>query len=470
MLDSVRVRLALWYIIILSLVLLAFSISVYALIAKTLYERLDADIRLSAESAQVTLVDEIAAKHAPEDSAAKAVNDLSTLDASAIFSASGTLLSEQPAMGDIHVTLPPIDLIPVSEPYFSTIVAAGDQRRLMAQRIKVPSTDGQFFIVISHSFESVDQGLSRIRRILYLAVPGAIIFSAGGGWFLSRRSLAPVVSMSERARRISAENLSQRLPVVNPRDELGRLASTFNELLARLDASFTQQRRFMADASHELRTPLSVIRTSAEVTLERDHRSEIEYRDALKIIDEQVRRLSNIVGDMFTLARADVGRRTLNISEFYLDELVQEAARAARILGESGQVTVEVSPLDEINYRGDEGLLRQMLLNLMENAVKYTLPGGYVRINVEQSAEFYNITVADSGIGIPGKEQALIFERFYRVDKARSGVDTADRWGAGLGLSIAMWIAHAHGGSLKLSHSDETGSTFVAALPVQNRN
>jgi len=109
-----------------------------------------------------------------------------------------------------------------------------------------------------------------------------------------------------------------------------------------------------------------------------------------------------------------------------------------------------------------------MLLNLMENAVKYTLPGGYVRINVEQSAEFYNITVADSGIGIPGKEQALIFERFYRVDKARSGVDTADRWGAGLGLSIAMWIAHAHGGSLKLSHSDETGSTFVAALPVQN--
>jgi signal transduction histidine kinase len=272
--------------------------------------------------------------------------------------------------------------------------------------------------------------------------------------------------MSDRAHKISAENLSQRLPVANPRDELGKLAGTFNELLARLDTSFSQQRRFMADASHELRTPLSVIRTSAEVTLGRENRDEPEYRDALKIIDEQVKRLSHIVEDMFTLSRADVGRRALTVTDFYLDELILETARAATILGARKEVRIETLEMGEIPFRGDEGLLRQMLLNLLDNAVKYTPAGGFVRVKVEQSEARYRILVEDSGLGIPEREQELIFERFYRVDKARSGTAESDGWGAGLGLSIARWIAQAHGGDLVLQHSDDTGSTFCATLPM----
>jgi two-component system OmpR family sensor kinase len=466
MLDSVRVRLALWYVSILALVLIVFSVSVYALIASTLYERLDADLHRSVESVALTFVDEVVAKHSLHDAANNALNELSTLDSSAIFSSTGELVSEQPAQGDIHVTLLPQGDAPLTDFSFATVNSKGIQRRVIARRVSVPSSDSPFFIVISRSFESVDLGLQRIRRILYLAVPGALIFSALGGWFLSRRSLASVVYMSDRARKISAENLSQRLPVANPRDELGRLAGTFNELLARLDTSFSQQRRFMADASHELRTPLSVIRTSAEVTLGRENRDESEYRDALKIIDEQVKRLSHIVEDMFTLSRADVGRRALAVTDFYLDELILEAARAATILGARKGVRIETPTMGEISFRGDEGLLRQMLLNLLDNAVKYTPAGGFVRVKVEQSEAHYRILVEDSGLGIPDREQELIFERFYRVDKARSGTAESDGWGAGLGLSIARWIAQAHGGDLVLQHSDGTGSTFRATLPL----
>jgi signal transduction histidine kinase len=273
--------------------------------------------------------------------------------------------------------------------------------------------------------------------------------------------------MSERARRIGAENLEQRLPVANPRDEIGRLAAAFNELLGRLDESFSYQRRFMADASHELRTPLSVIRTATGVTLERDGRAEGEYRDALKIVDEQARRLTHIVEDMFTLARADAGQPGLNLCDLYLDELVTEVARAADVLAWRKDVRVSVTPAEETLFHGDEGLLRQMLLNLVDNAVKHTSAGGSVQIRLARENGHHAITVADTGTGIPAAAQQHIFERFYRADKARSRVEAVggDNGGAGLGLSISHWIAEAHGGHLELRHSDESGSTFVATLP-----
>ncbi|MGH9903547.1 MAG: sensor histidine kinase, partial [Pyrinomonadaceae bacterium] len=256
------------------------------------------------------------------------------------------------------------------------------------------------------------------------------------GFFLARRSLAPVAAMSERARRIGAENLGERLPVANPRDELGRLAAAFNELLARLDASFDRQRQFMADASHELRTPLSVMHTTAEVTLEQPRRAEGEYRDALEMMDAQVRRLSRIVEDMFTLARADAGRRPLRGSDFYLEELIGETARAARMLAERKGVSVEVAGAEaETPFRGDEGLLRQMLLNLLDNAVRHTPAGGRVRVSLARSDSVCEISVADSGRGIPAEARAHIFERFYRADEARARAGTDGGGGAGLGLS-----------------------------------
>jgi signal transduction histidine kinase len=270
--------------------------------------------------------------------------------------------------------------------------------------------------------------------------------------------------MADQARRIGAEHLDRRLPVANARDELGHLALTFNELLDRLTASLDQQRQFMADASHELRTPLAAIRSAAGVTLQRERESG-EYRDALALVDEQGRRLGRLVDDMFTLARADTGHAPLKPQPFYLDELIAEIARAASQIGRRRSVAVIAEPAAETAFVGDEELIRRMLTNLVDNAVRYSPEGGAVRIAMVCDADCSRIAVTDKGPGIAPDTQSHIFDRFYRGDKARThGVSDE---GAGLGLAIARWVAEAHGGRLALEQSDAGGSTFVVTLPME---
>jgi heavy metal sensor kinase len=269
--------------------------------------------------------------------------------------------------------------------------------------------------------------------------------------------------MAKRARQIGAGSLDRQLPVANPRDELGQLATSFNELLSRLDAAFDEQRRFMADASHELRTPLSVMSTAAGVTLKKEHRGEGEYREALQMMAEQTRRLSRIVQDMFILARADAGHYPLQSRALYLNDLLDEAARAGGLLASDKGVTVELTNLPEAAFHGDEDLLRQMVMNLLDNAVKFTPAGGVVRLRLTRRGGEYLLSVSDTGPGIPEEAREHIFERFYRADKARS---RAEDGGAGLGLAISRWIAQAHGGGLELADSDENGTTLVVRLPA----
>jgi signal transduction histidine kinase len=273
------------------------------------------------------------------------------------------------------------------------------------------------------------------------------------------------MAMSEQARCIGAENLEQRLVSDNPRNELGRLAATFNGLLTRLSEAFSQQRQFMADASHELRTPLSAIRTACAVILQREDRASSEYRDALAMVEQQARRLTRIVEDMFLLARADAGNSMLRIDHLYLDELLAESTRGAAVLATQKNLHLEISVLPESSLRGDESLLRQMFWNLLDNAIKYTPNEGRVRIALESQDAQYVITVSDTGSGIPAASQPYIFERFYRADQMRSRTETGPESGAGLGLSIARWIAEAHDGRVDLQRSDQTGSTFVIYLP-----
>jgi signal transduction histidine kinase len=225
----------------------------------------------------------------------------------------------------------------------------------------------------------------------------------------------------------------------------------------------------MADASHELRTPLSVIRTATDVTLGRDHREEQEYRDALRIASEQTHRLTRIVEDMFTLARADAGSRTLDQSDFYLDELIDETTRAAAVLAASKGIKLERHEVPEMFCRGDEGLLKQMLMNLLGNSLKHTPAGGVISVGVERNNGEYQISVADTGSGIPADAQAHVFERFFRADKARAR-SGSDGGGAGLGLAIARWIAEAHEGRLELMRSDSNGTVFVASLPAPSKS
>ena len=471
MFDSVRARLTLWYVGVLALVLVAFSIGVYVVVTAILYDSLDTELRATMDETNLSLVHEIDVEKREERTAATSVLDehIAPRQAAAIFDANGNLVAEDTADGITHAFLPSIDFVPATGTQLYTLPTTQqdrvDQRRIAVERIHTASKP--YILVVSQPFDVVRRELRLLRLILIFVVLVTLALTGFGGWFLARRSLAPVVQMTERARRISAENLDQRLPVSNPHDELGRLAATFNELLTRLDDAFEQQHRFMADASHELRTPLSVMRTATGVTLEQQARSDSEYREALGIIDEQARRLTHIVEEMFMLARADGGRRVLQLSEFYLDKLLCETARAAEVLATRKGITIEVAEFPVVHYRGDEGLLRQMVLNLLDNAIKHTLPGGVVRIAVEQQSTTYAIVVSDTGTGIPPEAQAHIFERFYRVDKARSRADaSAVGGGAGLGLSIAKWTAEVHLGHLELRHSDTKGSTFVASLPA----
>jgi signal transduction histidine kinase len=272
--------------------------------------------------------------------------------------------------------------------------------------------------------------------------------------------------MGAQAGLISAENLHERLAIRNPKDELGQLAERFNSLLDRLDRSFDQQKRFVADASHELRTPVAILCGETEVTLSHPVRAPEEYRESLAILGAEARRLKHIVEDLFTLARADAGQHPLVLTDFYLDELAGECVRSMRTLAAAKQISLHLDAPSEMPIHADESLLRRMVLNLLDNAIKYTPAGGEVHIRCEHSDAFYQVAVRDNGQGVPSELHARIFERFFRVDKARSRSGGAsDGSGAGLGLSISSWIAASHGGKLDLTSSTPEGSTFTISLP-----
>lgn len=298
---------------------------------------------------------------------------------------------------------------------------------------------------------------------------GSIGSTAGGHRriFCGEKSLAPVADMGAQVERISAANLHERLDVRNATDELGRLARTFNDLLDRLDQSFERQRRFISDASHELRTPISILRGEAEVALSQLSRPPEEYRESLAMLYEEAQRLSNIVEDLFTLTRADAGEYRLTRTDFYLDELAADCVRATRALAQAKSITLSVVAAHEMPVRADEDLLRRMILNLLDNAIKYTPEGGNVSVTCDSAPNGYELSVTDSGLGIPIAMQSRIFERFFRVDKARSR--TGRDGGAGLGLAIARWIAEAHLGRIELVQSNGAGSTFKVYIPASNK-
>jgi heavy metal sensor kinase len=346
-----------------------------------------------------------------------------------------------------------------------------DRHRLALRRVIIPSHDARFIVVAASSLEPTDEELEFLREILAYVVPLALLLAGIGGWVLARQSLSPLAAMADRASNMTAENLSGRLPVANPRDELGRLAATINHLLSRLEASMIaqrqlmgSQRQFMADASHELRSPVATTRTAANVALQQPHRQELEYRDTLAIIEQQAARLSRIVDDMFTLARADAGTYPLRKMPMYLDEVVEDVVKAARVLASTRDVSIDAATIPSAAFTGDEELIRRLMVNLIDNAIRYTRAGSSVHVDLARAAGGYALSVSDHGPGIPADVQPHIFERFYRADAARTRGEGSDG-GAGLGLAVARWIAEVHGGDLKLAQSSDAGTIFTAFLP-----
>jgi two-component system OmpR family sensor kinase len=468
MLNSIRARLTLWYVAVLGILLIIVSVGVYMYSARSLDDRFDARLGSTLEATAAALKHLGIGQSNDLQIVTRALQELNFPNQTvAVLDAGGHVIAQKAGPGGPPLRLPPFN--PLENIRFYELpesrLDTDDSCRGVCQRFTNTSTASSYGVVVMQSIEPLNDQLDMLAEVLYIVVPFTLVLASFGGWLLAGRSLAPVVAMSEQVQHISAADLDQRLSIVNPRDELGRLATTFNDLLARLSAAFSQQRQFMADASHELRTPLSVMRTAAQVTLEKTQRGESEYRDALGIIEQQTQRLSSLVEDMFILARADSAGIVADTAELYLDEVVSEAARAAAVLATRKGVKLKIGSLTEAPYRGDERLLRQMLMNLLDNAIKYTPSGGTVSVALDKYETEYRITIADTGVGISAEAQPRIFERFFRGDQSRSRSDASDEGGAGLGLPIARWVAEAHQGRLKLRTSDPSGSTFVVFLP-----
>ncbi|HET9371087.1 MAG TPA: ATP-binding protein [Vicinamibacterales bacterium] len=468
MFESVRARLTAWYVSLLAAILIAVVGLIYLLLARALYARIDAGLQALVGIAATSLANDLNGGQDAETAARRTTGELgSRQNVVAIYDGRGRLLGEAGREDDIVIPLVPADEIPTDVVRFITIVETDDRddrHRLAMQRVVVPAFEAPFVIVTGTSLEPTDEELESLRSILIYVVPLSLVIAGIGGWFLAGRSLSPVVAMADRARQIGIENLGERLPVANPRDELGRLAGTFNELLARLQGSMNQQRQFMADASHELRTPVTTARTAATVALQQPSRAEAEYRETLAIVEQETTRLSRIVDDMFTLARADAGSYPIRIAPMYVDEVVDDVVRAARVVASSRDVTIAAASVRPAPFSGDEDLIRRLIVNLLDNAVRYAPSGSRVRVALDRDAGgAYAISVSDEGPGIPAEIQPRIFERFYRVDAARTHGESSDG-GAGLGLALVRWIARAHGGDVTVAASSRLGSTFVVTL------
>lgn len=351
----------------------------------------------------------------------------------------------------------------LTSPAVLTIESSLGAYRVRAQRLDV---DGASYLLMGrYPLREAEQTMVDIRRIYSVAIPLLIAAAAISGYFLALRSLAPVASMAERATEISATNLHERVPVGGG-DELVRLARVINDLLDRLQRSFDQQRRFMADASHELRTPTAIVRTEADVTLSQTHRTEEEYRESVGIMQDAARRLTRIVDDLFLLARSDAGHLVVHRAPLHLEDVVDDATRGVRPLAARRGVQVTIVDAVEAPVMGDADLLGRLLLNLLDNAIKHSPDGGEVRVCMTRDGSRVRVAVADQGPGIPDEARERIFERFFRVDAARTRQETSHTSGAGLGLAIARRIAEAHEGELRLGVSKPGRTEFEVTLPL----
>jgi two-component system OmpR family sensor kinase len=481
MLDSVRVRLTVWYSAVLAVVLVMVCATTYLIVQKTSMRRTDGDLSVLADSFLVTFQAELADATNSQGSAVLSaarqsmVEHRSNSDAFVVLAPGGEIVanSSDANSSDTRAGSAVARAVASSEfQRFKTMALSkeasletirGERSRFRAYSRQFKGSGQNYLLVVLHSLRTQNDMLETLRLTFAWMILVGLVLAGTGGYFLAKKSLAPVVEMGAHARRIGATNLHERLPVLNANDELGELATIFNDLLNRLDESFDRQRRFIADASHELRTPLAILRGEAEVAMSQQGRTAEDYLESLGILHEETSRLIKIVEDLFTLSRADSGQYLLSPEDVYLEEVVADCAHSVRTLAREKNIELSVDASSECLIRGDQPLLRRMILNVLDNAIKYTNEGGRVEIACRATTIGFEVHVTDTGPGIPPELHTRIFERFFRADPARSR--SGREGGAGLGLSIALWIAEAHHGRLELVRSDATGSHFAVLLP-----
>ena len=478
--TTIRRRLAFWYTVALGLTLLGFGAALYYERRQSALEDLDRRLSLEADLAKRWLVESyrVLGPLVPDASSPALDPGISAYleafrDYLIVVDTAGNVI------GLSGVTRPlaaaefqqlAVALYPSPRGNISGTVDFDPplgQVRYYATPLGAPAT-GVGALLVATSVANVAFGPGELLRSMLVIAPVMLLGAAALGWWLAGTSVQPLLGIIDELEAITdGRSLHRRLAVPRSGDEIQRLVVTVNGMLARLEQSFASLRRFTADASHELKTPLMVLRAGVERGLTHPHTP----RDVMQGLDEtldQINQMTEMVDDLLTLARADEGRAPLALEETDLRELVADVSETAGMLGEDGKLTVTTEVPDEpVRLAVDRHRIRELLLNLVTNAIKYTPPGGTVGLTLGTGDDHATLVVSDSGIGIAPGDLPHIFDRFWRADPARSR--TGDRPGVGLGLAITKWIAEAHGGSITVQSRPGRGSVFTVRLPRNGR-
>ncbi|MBI4491640.1 MAG: HAMP domain-containing histidine kinase [Chloroflexi bacterium] len=472
---SLRLRLALWYGGLTGLIVLLAGLLAYAIFSRIQYDDLDQALEGAVEHAAGTYV------------AARTSDELATMLETPIlpglvmriYGPGGQVLAassnDAPAPSvdpDTALTRPSgpaYDALAGLAPPFATVRAGPGAFGLLAGsegsrwRLYVLPLDGAGqYLVAMAPLGGIDASLARLRQLVPLLAVVAAAVTLGAGRLLAGRALRPVATLTEAAAAIErSREFGRRVPVGARRDELGQLAATFNEMLASLEGAYRAQQRFVADASHELRAPLTAIQANLELLERQPDMAPAERQEAVHEASHEAHRLARLVADLLALARADAGQ-PLRHQRVELDRVLLDALGEARHLAQGQRL--EVARLEPALARGDPDRLKQLLLILMDNALKYTPDGGRVTVGLERNSAATEIVVCDTGVGISSQDLPHVFERFYRADPARA----RDPGGTGLGLSIARWIAEQHGGKITLTSAPNQGTTATVRLPLES--
>jgi signal transduction histidine kinase len=483
---SIRLRLSIWYGIALSGILVIFGAVLYMVMAERLKDQVDRSLEDTARVAIQALEQHRYGPFLLLNDVSDAFPELAVLDKFfQIFGPTGKITIQSVNLKRTDIPLSRTALQSAFEGK-TTFESARLPGMAPIRLVSVPIRHGTTLVNILQvgtSLQPTEETLHRLLLILIATIPIALLVALAGGWFLAGRALRPVQNITQAAQRIAAGDLTQRLAMpdttalaeqhgggggsVRERktDEIGELAATFNDMIARLDVSFRQIRQFSLDASHELRTPLTVMKGETELALRRP-RSAPEYRAVLESSLEEIDRMTRIVDELLFLSRADLGEVRMAREPVRLDALVQDVQRQATVLGGMAtgapQIEIVSGSVEPATVLGDELRLRELLLNLVDNALKYSNAGGKVELSLTRCGTMAHLSVKDTGIGINPEELGRIFDRFYRTDGARAHAKT----GTGLGLSICAWIAQAHNGRIDVQSAPGQGSTFTVVLPA----
>jgi heavy metal sensor kinase len=459
-LRSFRARLAAWYFTIIAASLSVFGIGSLVAIKASLYHSIDDSLSDRIQGIRRFMGAQISAL---------SVNEIrDEFREHSILGPGGDLFQVCDGQGAWLYRSQPLEnnQVPIRLPSQLANGIVREDIRVAATPLRVASqqivVNGRKYTVqVAAPIGEILESLERFRWTLIIFVPIVLLASSVGGYVVSRRALKPVDEISATARSISIHNLSERLLVPETGDELQRLSETLNGMLARLNESVRRMTQFTADASHELRAPIALIRTTAELTLGR-RRDPDEYEAALQDVLVEAERTSHLLDSMLTLARGDSGVDTLDLIPIDMGEAAREAIEESRTFAAEKNIGIDFRILREgPEVDGDSHAIRRLFVILIDNAVKYTNPGGNIRVTVRTNGNSAEATVADTGIGIAKEDQAHIFDRFWRVDKVRSRA----AGGAGLGLSIARWIVDQHHGAIVVESEPGRGSTFRITFP-----